>query len=238
MQQKLRRAAVAIGLVVALGGTTAAVGGETDRGRYHLGTTSKAPGTSTGLRFFVGYRNPDDPRAKPPPIENAVFRLPKGMRINTAALPRCTATDAEIRAMGRGACLPSTRVGGGHLVARTGTPGADRIEADIVAYNGAGEVVEVVFFDGTNTVAGIDRLEVDRNVLTAHPPATPGGPPDGRTAVRRISLEIRDRNGDGGRAYVRNPSRCRAGIWRSRAHYEFADGGETTVPSRTRCHSR
>lgn len=238
MNGNLRRVAV-VGVLVAFGlsGSTA-IGGATDRGQFHLGTTSATPDSSTGLRFNVGYKNPDDPNAKPSPIENAVFRLPKGMRVRTGAIPRCTASDAEIRALGRDACPAATRVGHGILTARTGTPGADRIRADIVAYNGAGEVVEVVFFEDTNTVAGIDRLEVEGNVLTAHPPTTPGGPPDGRTAVRRIFLEIRERNGDGGRAYVHTPRRCRAGIWRSEAHFEFADGGETTVPSRTRCRSR
>lgn len=209
--------------------------GETDRGRFHLGVGSPDPATATGLKFRVAYTNPKDPEAKPPPVTAATFRLPRGMQIDTAAVPRCEAGDDEIQALGRDACPADSQVGAGRLAARTGVPGSDEVHTDVVAYNGADEIVEVVFFGGTNVVAGIDRLTIDGNVLSAHPPSTPGGPPDGRTAVQRIFLEVPLRVGSGGDAYVTTPRRCRHGRWKASADYEFADGGKTTVPSRTRC---
>ena len=238
MDRKLRGRAVATAACVAVAWTAAASAGETERGVFHLGTSAHAPGALTGLKLRVLYRDPDDPAGKPPAITSAVFRLPKGMRIDTGAVPRCSAGDAEIRAQGREACPAESRVGGGRLVARTGVPGSDRVTADVVVFNGQRELIEVVFLQGTNIVAGLDRLTVAGNVLTAHPPATPGGPPDGRTAVRRIFLELPARTGAGGRPYARTPRRCRGGRWRATARYEFADGGETTVRSRTRCGRR
>lgn len=237
MEGKLRRAAVGIGLCLAMAGVATALAGETERGLFHLGAGAKSTNAPTSLKFRVLYKNPTDPAGKPPAVTGAVFRLPRGLRIDTGALPRCTATDAEIRALGRAACPEGSRVGGGRLVARTGTMGADRVRTDVVAFNGAEELIEVVFFEGTNVVAGLDRLTIDRHVLTAHPPSTPGGPPDGRTAVRRIFLELPLQIGPAGRAYATTPRRCRAGVWRASASYEFADGGKTTVPSRTRCRS-
>ena len=228
------RAAVATGAAVLATGTVA-VAGETKRGGFHLGTSSAEPASATGLKFRVQYKNPDDPEAKPPPVTAATFRLPRGMRIDTGAVPRCDATDQEIRALGRDACPAATRIGSGRLVARTGVPGSDEVRTDVVAYNGDEQIIEVVFFEGTNAVAGIDRLTIERNVLTAHPPATPGGPPDGRTAVQRIFLQVPLRVGAGGDPYVRTPRRCRSGRWKASGHYAFADGGETTVRSRTRC---
>jgi hypothetical protein len=238
MHTNLRRTAAAlIAAAACLGGASAGLAGETDRGKFHLGTGVHTPASPTSVRFRVLYKHPDDRAAKPPPVTAATFRLPRGMRIDTAAVPRCTADDARIRALGRAACPAASQVGTGRLTARTGVSGADPVYADIVAYNGEDEIVEVVFFEDSNVVAGIDRLSVDGTVLTAHPPSTPGGPPDGRTVVRRVFLELPERVNASGAAYATTPPRCRRGGWRARAHVEFADGGETTIPSRTRCSS-
>jgi hypothetical protein len=235
MTGKLRRRSITMGVALVLAGAATALAGQTDRGGFHLGVGSAQPASATGLKFRVLYKNPDDPEGKPPPVTAATFRLPRGMRIDTGAVPRCEATDGEIQALGRDACPAESEVGSGRLTARTGIPGSDEVHTDIVAFNGDEEIVEVVFFEGTNAVAGIDRLTMDGNVLSAHPPATPGGPPDGKTAVQRIFLELPLRVGAGGEAYVTTPSRCRNGRWKASADYEFADGGKTTVPSRTRC---
>ena len=234
MWRKLGIAAVVV-IAAQLGWAATAPGGATPRGVWELDVVTKRAGAPTGLRFQVGYRNPNDPDAKPSPVTGAVFHLPPGLRIHNRAVPRCAASDEEFRAQGRAACPASTRVGGGSLVAMTGFPGVDPLAADIVAFNGVGELVEVVFFEGTDVVAGMDRLTIAPGRLIAHPPTTPGGPPDGRTAVREVRLRIPRRIGPGGRAYVTTPRRCLSGRWRSRARYEFADGGETLVRDTTPC---
>ncbi|MEA2386629.1 MAG: hypothetical protein QOJ22_803 [Thermoleophilaceae bacterium] len=234
MERNLRRGAV-VALVGLLVGAGAVRGGETERGGYELDLSTQTPGASTGLTFHILYKHPDDPEGKPPPVTGAVFDLPPGMRIANDALPQCTASDADFRAQGRQACPEDTHVGGGTLIAMTGAPGADPVTTDVEAYNGDGELIEVVFFEGTNTVAGMDRITIEGEKLTAHPPATPGGPPDGRTAVREIRLELPARTGAAGRHYVTAPPACPAGAWTSRAHYEFEDGGKTTVTSESPC---
>ncbi len=192
-------------------------------------SSSAEPASATGLKFRVLYKNPDDPAAKPPPVEAATFRLPRGMRIDTEAVPRCDATDEEIRALGHDACPANTQIGSGRLLARTGVPGSDEVRTDVVAYNGDEEIIEVVFFEGTNAVAGIDRLTIDRNVLTAHPPTTPGGPPDGRTAVQRIFLEVPLRLGAGGDRLRHHPAplpqRQVEGVGRLRVRRRRQDDG-------------
>jgi hypothetical protein len=76
---------------------------------------------------------------------------------------------------------------------------------------------------GSQTVAGMDRLTIEGNVLTAHPPSTPGGPPDGRTAVKDIQIKI-DRAG-----YVTAPPECGSAGWGYSAHYEFENGATQDV---------
>lgn len=235
MAKKLGTAAVITSLLaVALGGGTAS-GGETRRGVFDLELSAKRAGAPTGLRFHVVYKNPGDPEAKPPAVTGAVFRLPRGLRINQSAVPLCEASDEEFRAQGRAACPAASRIGSGSLVAMTGFPGVDPVRGDVVAFNGPGEIIEVVFAEGTNLVAGMDRLTIEGRRLVAHPPATPGGPPDGRTAVHEIRLQIPRRVGRARKAYVTAPPRCRVGVWRSSARYRFADGGETVVTSRDGC---
>jgi hypothetical protein len=235
MSSNLRRIAVVIGAALALGSIATAMAGQTDLGRFHLGVATKQPDSATALRFRILYGNPDDRGTKPTPVTGAVFTLPRGLRIDTTAVPQCDAEEPEIRALGRAACPAGSQVGEGRLIARTGVPGADRVKTDVVVFNGAGELIEIVFVEGTNTVAGFDRITVEDNVLTAHPPETPGGPPDGRTAVQKIFLELPERLGTEGLPYVTTPPACRSGKWKASADYEFADGTATTVPSRTRC---
>lgn len=226
--------AAGIALAAAVGAVEAA---SDSRGEYELRLSARTPDAATGLSFRLGYRNPSDPNGKPPPITAASFELPKGTRIDGGAIPACKASDAEFRARGREACPTASRVGGGSLIAITGLGAPlDPVETDVTAFNGGDELVEVVFAKGTNVVLGLDRLEVRGNTLVAHPPATPGGPPDGRTAIRRIAIDLPARRGGSGRAFVIAPAACPTdGQWRSTARFKFADGGATTLTSHTPC---
>jgi hypothetical protein len=234
MSTNLRRGAV-VTLAALLAGAGAVWGGETDRGGYDLELSTQTPGAPTGLKFHILYKHPGDPEAKPPAVSGAVFELPPGLRIDDDALPQCAASDEDFRAQGRQACPADTHVGTGNLIAMTGTPGADPVETDVEVYNGDAQLIEVVFFKDTNTVAGMDRVTIEDGKLVAHPPATPGGPPDGRTAVREIRLDLPARAGASGRQYVTAPPECATGKWVSRAHYEFEDGGKTVVASESPC---
>ena len=226
----------AAGVALAVAAATVHAGSD-NRGDYELGLSARAPDAVTGLSFRVGYRHPSDPNAKPPPITAATFELPKGTRIDGGAVPTCRASDQDFRARGRDACPESSRVGAGTLIAITGFGApVDPVETDVTVFNGGDELVEVVFAKGTNTVLGLDRLKVQGSTLVAHPPATPGGPPDGRTAIRRIALDLPARRGTGGRRFVTTPDACpHNGRWRSTARYGFADGGKTTLTSDTPC---
>ncbi len=206
MRSKLQAAAgVVVAALIAGTGTASAQGSYGDF-ELDLGTTEA--GTEAKPSFVVRYRNPDDPNGKPPPIKAAVFRLPPETRIDTAAVERCTASNEEIRAAGPSACPPGSRVGAGKLSAVTGFgPPTDPVAGDVTVFNGPDQLIEVVTVPGTQTVAGMDRLTIEGNVLTAHPPATPGGPPDGRTSIKDIQLTL-DRPG-----YVTAPPTCGSAGW-------------------------
>ena len=235
MGRTVRVAAVVTTALAAAAGAERVHGGESERGGFDLALTTQQPGAVTGLDFHLRYTHPDDPEAKPPPLTGATFDLADGLAVDDSAVPRCDATDEEFRAQGRGACPVASRVGEGTLVADTGVPGASAMTADIVAFNGDGQVIEVVFLPGTNVVAGMDRLTIEDGKLVAHPPSTPGGPPDGRTTIREIRLRLAERVGPDGRPYITTPPVCARGTWVSRATYSFADGGGTKLRSAAPC---
>ena len=230
MRGKLQTTAggVAAALLVFAG---PAQGQDPNRSDFLFDLATTQPGAAARMSFDVRYRNPRDPEGKPPAVSAAEFRLPAGTRIDTAAAPRCRATDDELRSRGSSACPPETRVGGGTLTADTGFgPPTDPLRGDVTVFNGDRQLIEVVTAPGTDRVLGLDRLTVEGSTLTAHPPATPGGPPDGRTAVKDIRLTV-DRPG-----YATAPPSCPAdGRWRYGASFEFADGTKADAAHTLAC---
>jgi hypothetical protein len=234
MRRRLGVLMAAAALVVGAGNVQ---GGETDRAAYDFEPAAKRPGKPTALRLHVQFKHPEDPEGKPPALDTAEIGLPRGMRIDDGALPRCDATDDDFRRQGRAACPPETQVGEGAVLVMTGIAPADPRKFDIVAFNGDGEIAEV-FFEGTNVMASIDRVSIEDGKLVPHPPAPPGGPPDGRSAIRELELKLARRIGPEGDAYVTTPPRCRKGRWISTARFGFNDGSTTEVTSTTRCRRR
>jgi hypothetical protein len=222
----------AVGALAAAAALVTPVAQADERAELEASFTTRAPGTPTGLRLAAEYKNPSDPNAKPPPLEGAAFDLPPGTRIDTSAAPRCTATDDQIRALGRHACPPESKVAEGRLVAMTGTP-ADPFDGEALFFNGDGQIIEIVLVRGSDQAAGFDRITVDGSTLTAHPPTIPGGPPDGRTAIRRVELNAPVRS-EGGRPYITTPPAC-DGEWLARGRFKFGDGGATTISTPLPC---
>jgi hypothetical protein len=231
MGSRVRQGTAAGVMLVGLLGVAAAAPASVPRAELQVGLSARAPGASTGVSIHVLYRHPDDPNRKPPALTKAVFELPAGTRLDGRAVPQCHATDDELQSNARDACPAASKVGDGTFTAMTGLPGADPFDTDTTLYNGGDQIIELVTFKGTNVTAGFDRLSIRGNALVAHPPATPGGPPDGRTVPRDIAATIPRRGG-----FIISPTSCPAGgVWSSRGLFEFADGGHADVTAPTPC---
>ena len=202
---------------------------------FSLTLTSRAPGTPSGLAVEVVFHTEGSPDVKSSPARGVVVRGPRGMRIDTSAAPRCEATDAELRAFGSAACPPETEVGSGVYSAMTGFGAPlDPFVGDNHVFNAPGELVEVITVPETTVSPGFDRLTVEGNTLTAHPPEVPGGPPDMQTATRSVAFAIPARG-----TLITTPRRCpRKRRWVARGEFTFADGRSEVVRATTPCRRR
>jgi hypothetical protein len=216
-------AAVASALVLA------PAAGAAERVELQWRFAETAPGAHTALALHLRYRPADGSDGKASPLTGLVIDAPAGMRLDVGNRPPCTAGDGELRLLGRDACPPASRIGGGALTVDTGFgPPFDPFATEAAIFATPTGFVELAQFPGTNVTLGIDRIDVEGDRLTGHPPATPGGPPDMRTAVREVDFAFDERT-------FRTPPECPAGGWVARAAATFADGVTATATSSQAC---
>jgi hypothetical protein len=216
----------------------AAVADSTPAADFDFKLSSERPGNLSGATLHILYKDPSDPDAKPSPLKTLVLTGPRGLRFDGSAVPACHATDDELRAQGRDACPRTSRVGDGSLSVMTGFgPPVDPFGTDVTLFNSGDGIIELVTQKGSNTTLGIDRVTYTApNELTAHPPSTPGGPPDGKSSVRELLFNYNAVRGRGGKAFITTPRDCPArGLWSSLLSFSTADGNSYRVSSTTTC---
>jgi hypothetical protein len=226
------RRIVAAGLAIALAGAASASADSTPAVDFDLAFSSKAPGSPTAARLRILYKDPSDPDAKPPPLRELRLDAPAGARFSGNAVPACHASDAELRAEGRDACPAASKVGSGTLSVVTGFgPPLDPFPTDATLFNSGDGIIELFTQQASNRTLAIDRTKfVGPSALEAHPPVTPGGPPDGETSVREVRFTY-DKS-----PLITTPRDCPgSGRWSSRLTYKTSDGGTYSAGSTTPC---
>lgn len=204
------------------------------RADYKQMFTTPIAGTSTGVDTQILYKHPSDPDAKPIPVRREVFTFPAGTTYDESVVPDCTASDLELLVLGTSACPPDSWTGGGQGdTMMTGFPGAGETALDLDGWDNGGELV---LLGGPHDVPlrQVVRARREGQVVTVNAPRSPGGPPDGESALRRIHNVFPARS-LGERAYMRTPPTCpQSGVWTFRAQFTFADGAveedESTMP--------
>jgi hypothetical protein len=235
------RAIRIIGAIGALGalfllGIVAVSAGDpsTSRQTAKLIFGKQRPGVASGVRVDIDYVNPDDPAAKPPAVRRVVEQFAQGARIDTAAPELCTASDAELMALGESACPPGSKVGEGVVTVDTGIPGPGRIvTADVDFFNNTNQLIYLNTVRGTGARSVI-RAAVGSNTVVTDVAMLPGTPPDGGAIdVVHVSFPRLVRNG---RAYLTTPPRCPPSRrWINQVSFTYGDGVTQTVNSPSLC---
>src|SRR5205809_1029027 len=73
--------------------------------------SSKLPGSPSGFDSLATFSDPGEPAGKPKELIRIRVGFHPGTRIDTAALPRCRASDRDVQLFGLGACPASTKLG-------------------------------------------------------------------------------------------------------------------------------
>jgi len=214
--------------------TSATASADSPRQRATAEFTRAAPGKATGLTISIDYRNPQDPAAKPPAVRQIALRFARGSRIDTTALPICTAENATLMTTGPAAC-PESRLGGGEVVLDTGFPEPFRfLENDLTLLNASNEVI-FLFQERMTGERLASRAAIKRRRIISTAPFLPGTPPDG-AAVDTVS-EMFERTGTAG--YLTTPKRCRhRGYWTNRLRFTYDDGVVQKVRTASPCRRR
>ena len=228
---RTRCAPLVAALVLAAAQADGAVAGSAPRADFSFDLSTRQPGARAAIHLQILYKGSTHD-AKPSPIRRIVLLAPKGMRFNSGALPACEATDDELRTQGDAACPPASALGGGVLTGVTGFgPPFDPVATDVTIYNTATGNVELVKEQSSGRTLATDRFKIQGRTWSAHPPSTPGGPPDGQTAVRRIDFNYAPKA-----AWAVAPPRCRRDRrWHSTGIFTYEDGVTATVHDATPC---
>lgn len=182
------------------------------------------PTGSAAVDLHMTWADPGEPGAKPRQVKTLRLAFPTGTRIDTAGLPRCMATDAQVRTKGLAACRRSTRLGGGTSVATTGS---SQIHADVVLINARREIIVVVLVQ--KAVFAVYRDTVTRSTVTVHF-ALP-------SVVSLLDLRIHiPAHTRAGHRYFTTPITCPSdGTWPMTATSSYADGSSQTAAAAVAC---
>jgi hypothetical protein len=228
----MRRYAAVLIVVMAVCAPCAHAGVRAD---YAQSFTTPVPGAPTGSDTQILYKHPSDPARKPIPVRREVFTFPSGTTYDEGVVPDCTASDLQLMVFGPPACPESSWMGGGQ--GDTSMAGFDDTEqaVDVNGWDDAGVLVLLGGSHDIQPLRFVTRIHREGRVVTVDVPRTPGGPPDGESALRRVHNVFAART-LGDRAYMRTPPTCpRSGAWTFKAEFTFADGAVEHAEHRMPC---
>ena len=233
----MRLAAVGVALAMA-GGVGTGGAAASDRLVADLKLTAHRPNQPTGGTLHLVW--PDGEDGKPKAERVGVFRLPAGTRVNQSAIPVCTASDAELRALGGSACPEGSALGPGRVtfVSGIGSP-LDPVTLDNDWYHAPGQLVGLFHPRGSSMpIIAVNRVDIQGSTFIARPALPPGYPPGTKSAPKQSDQEIYGLTTTRG-AFLTTPPRCpRNGKWVARSKVIYDDGSVDRATSVTRCKRR
>lgn len=191
--------------------------------------SSKIPGSPSGFDSLATFSDPGEPAGKPKELIRIKVGFHPGTRIDTAALPRCRASDSDVRMFGLRACPASTRLGIVHAVGMVSN--GTRFNPVGHLFNARRAIIVVVTVDGRHLTSFRDDLT--RDTLTVNFRIPPG-----ISLIRfkpHIPRHFRKRAGKR-RAYMTTPPSCPAtGAWTTTVVFIYRDGSTQELSAATPC---
>jgi hypothetical protein len=218
-----------LAVAVACGATGVALASSQFSSTVTFTYSSKIPDSPSGFDSYATFSDPGEPGGKPKELVRIKVGFHPGTRIDTAALPRCRASDRDVRLFGLRACPASTRLGIVHAVGVISTG----LHFNPVGhlFNASRAIIVVVTVDGRYITSFRDDLTRDTLTVNFRIPA-------GISLVRfkpHIPRQFRKRAGKR-RAYLRTPPTCPAtGAWTTTVLFSYRDGSNQELSAPTPC---
>jgi len=194
--------------------------------------SSTTPGTPSGFDSFATFSDPGEPGGKPKELVRIKVGFHPGTRIDTAALPRCRASDTNVRILGLRACPASTRLGIVHAegVISTGL----RFNPVGHLFNARRAIIVVATVDGRYVTSFRDDLT--RDTLTVNFRIPRG---ISFTSFKPHIPRHFKKRGTRRRAYMRTPPSCPAGgTWTTTVLFTYRDGSSQQLSAATPCQNQ
>jgi hypothetical protein len=196
---------------------------------FELTYLSREPGAPSGQAPLMTWSDPGAAAEVPKTIKRIDLRFHKGTVLDTSALARCRASDEQIKSKGASACPAASKLGSGHT---TGVfSNGDEFVTDVTLFNGRGEIIVLVFLQGTLITEFRD--DVRGRTIAIEPVLPPG------VSLKRLKLRIEPHSTGRGarqRTYMRNPPSCpKSRKWITAAKFTYLDGSSQTLRASSPC---
>ncbi len=209
--------------------------------KVDLSTTTKRPNHSAGLGYAARYHGADDRRADPPALRRLVIALPPGTEIDTTVLPRCRASDEQLKLQGESACPAAARIGSGEATVKQ--LGLGTATYKTVIYNAPDDLLELVM-SGDRVLAVVHTYIHGTTLDGPVPTCLAGGnPPLGcpfdQLTLLANHLQVQATTvgkGANRRNYATTPPKCpRSRRWKARVTLYYGDGSVDRVTPSAPC---
>jgi len=196
---------------------------------FELRYLSQTPAVSSGIDLHMTWSDPAAPSGRPQALKTLLLRFHSKTRIDTTAMVRCRASDAEVGRRGRAACPTGSRIGSGHSILTTGT--APSFRARVTLFNAARQII-VLVETGGRTLA-VYRDDVRNGTVTVNFALPPS------LSLLDLKLKVSGnsrRRGGRARPYFRTPPTCpEGGLWSTRVTFTYLDGSTQDLDATTAC---
>src|SRR5512134_3506012 len=128
------RKLIVYGLLTVVSGAAVGVAlASSEATTFSVKQTTRAERASTGLKFKIGFADPDAPNGVPSGLKSFKIKLHPGSKIDRRGAVQCKVTAEELMNEGVAACPSSSRIGSGTVTA-TSAAGVS-VNADAVIFN-------------------------------------------------------------------------------------------------------
>ena len=185
--------------------------------------------SNAGIDTLMTWSDPGEPGGKPKRVTRIEFRFHPGTKIDTSAVNRCRASNADLLRQGSAACPRATRIGSATSKLTTGT--GSPAQTAITFFNARKQII--VFVQASGRTLAVYRDDIEGRRVTVNL----GLPPNLSLLELHARIKPHSRGrGKRRRVYFQNPATCPAsGEWTTDVIFTYADSSTQQLSDGAPC---